>query len=43
VPTVGFQPLDKIDATQGLLVVAAYTIVFVVTAIVLTARRDVLE
>ena len=43
IPAVGAAPLDKIDATQGLLVIAAYTVVFVVTAIVLTWRRDVLE
>jgi ABC-2 type transport system permease protein len=43
IATIGFQPLDKIDGTQGLLVIAAYTVVFVVTAIVLTWRRDVLE
>jgi ABC-type transport system involved in multi-copper enzyme maturation permease subunit len=43
ISVVGFQPLDKIDATHGLLVIAAYTIFFVVTSIVLTARRDVLE
>jgi hypothetical protein len=43
IPVVGFQPIDKISATQGLLVIAAYTVIFVVTAIVLTARRDVLE
>ncbi|HEV2238471.1 MAG TPA: ABC transporter permease subunit [Ktedonobacterales bacterium] len=43
IAVVGFQPIDKIDATHGLLVIAVYTIIFVVTAIVLTARRDVLE
>jgi ABC-2 type transport system permease protein len=43
IAVIGFQPQDKIDGTQGLLVIAAYTVVFVVTAIVLTWRRDVLE
>ncbi|HEY7984218.1 MAG TPA: ABC transporter permease [Ktedonobacterales bacterium] len=43
ISVIGAQPLDKIDATHGLLVIAAYTVVFVVTAIVLTLRRDVLE
>lgn len=43
ISVVGFQPLDTISANQGLLVIAAYTVVFAVTAIVLTWRRDVLE
>lgn len=43
ISVIGAQPLDKIDAPHGLLVIVAYTVVFVVTAIVLTARRDVLE
>jgi ABC-type transport system involved in multi-copper enzyme maturation permease subunit len=43
ISVVGFQPLDKIDATHGLLVITAYTAIFVATAIALTVRRDVQE
>ncbi len=43
ISVIGAQPLDTIDATHGLLVIALYTVAFVVTAVVLTARRDVLE
>ena len=33
ISVIGAQPLDKIDAPHGLLVIVAYTVVFVVTAI----------
>ncbi len=39
----GMEPLVPVDATHALLVVAAYSLIFAVTAIVLTRRRDVLE
>jgi len=39
----GVQPLIPVDGGHALLVIAAYSLVFAVTAIVLTKRRDVLE
>lgn len=39
----GMEPLVPVDATHALLVIAAYSLIFAVTAVVLTRRRDVLE
>ncbi|HUY79080.1 MAG TPA: ABC transporter permease subunit [Ktedonobacterales bacterium] len=39
----GIQPLIPVDGGHALLVITAYSLIFAVTAIVLTKRRDVLE
>lgn len=39
----GVLPLTPVDATHALLVITTYSLIFAVTAIVLTKRRDVLE
>ena len=36
-------PLVKVDATHDILVMAAYTAIFLAASVILTARRDVLE
>ncbi|HEU5227005.1 MAG TPA: ABC transporter permease subunit [Ktedonobacteraceae bacterium] len=40
---IGAQPLVKVDSNHVLLVVLVYALIFIVTAIVLTWRRDVKE
>jgi len=39
----GIQPLVPVDATHALLVIAVYSLIFAVAAIILTKRRDILE